>query len=105
VVLTSPAEVIVTFSAELDRAGIVPASFKLERVGSAESSDAIEVPVRLALAAGNPAALLVTPRERLASGRYRLTLAGRPGIADTAGRRLGFDSDVTLTTFDVETVP
>jgi methionine-rich copper-binding protein CopC len=105
VVLASPAQIIVSFSADLDRGSIAPASLRLERLGGDSSGQATEIPVRLDVPAGNSASLLVTPRERLGSGRYRLTLAGRPGIADVGGRRLGFDADVAVTTFAVETAP
>ena len=105
VMLSAPAAIIVTFSAELDRAGLAPAVLRLERIGNAGTAEATEIPVRLAVPAGNSTAVLVTPREPLGSGRYRLTIAGRPGIADTLGRRLGFDTDVTVTTFAVELAP
>ncbi len=105
VVLAAPVQLILTFSAELDRASVAPSTLKLERIGSGGASEGVEIPVVVTVPPGNPSALLVTPREPLGDGRFRLTLLGRPGLADIGGRQLGGDADVTVTTFLVETAP
>lgn len=105
VVLAVPAQIIVTFSAELDRTSITPASLRLERIGEGGSGDDTEIPVRLDVPMGNSTALLVTPRGRLIDGRYRLSVSRPTGVADIGGRTLGFDAEAIVTTFDVEAGP
>jgi hypothetical protein len=85
------ARIVVAFSHELDASLINDTTVHLERLGT----DAPEPagPISMRLAEGNPRALLIIPRGRLAAGRYRLTLRGSGGgaLADVNARALGID--------------
>lgn len=104
VVLSAPRTLIVTFSAELDRAALDTTALKLVRIDASRAGAAVPIPVRVEVPAGNPAALLVTPAVPLVDGRYRwsVTAGAGSGIADIQGRRLGADAEVEVATFDVE---
>ena len=106
VVLQSPAMIVLAFNHELDRTRLDDTSVRLERLAR-DGGDAagVEVPSTRAVPLGDGAALLVTPRERLADGLYRVVVSGQPatGVSDIAGARLGSGTrDVLVTVFAVE---
>jgi methionine-rich copper-binding protein CopC len=109
VVLGAPAPIVIGFSGELDATRADASSVRLERITTSErGSVADDVPVSVAIPAGNPAALLVAPRQRLADGRYRLFVTGAPGagLSDVGGARLSTSGrDVLVTDFAVEATP
>ena len=106
VVLESPASVVIAFNHELDRTRLDESSVRLERISSEGGTTAgVEVPSIRSVPLGDSAALLITPRERLANGLYRVVVAGEPatGVSDIAGARLESGArDVPLTVFAVE---
>jgi hypothetical protein len=82
----APATLIVGFTHELDQSRIDATTVTLERVADA-GAPVVALPVELRVGAGNPAALLVTPRETLAPGHYRLRLL-TSAFMDLAGGRV-----------------
>ncbi|MFM2290144.1 MAG: hypothetical protein RL684_3287, partial [Pseudomonadota bacterium] len=100
-----PARIVLGFNGELDQTRLDAGSLLLERLGTGPADAAQPLPLRLRVPAGNVQALLVEPLQRLAPGRYRLSVPAAPatGIASIAGGRLGgarVDS-MPLTQFDV----
>jgi hypothetical protein len=84
--------IVVAFNHEIDASLVNPGTVGLERLtaqGSEPASDALA----LALARGNPGALLITPGSPLVPGRYRLSVRGSGGgaLADQDARPLGAD--------------
>jgi len=57
------------------------------------------LPVKLAIAPGNPATVLITPVTPLAPGTYRVTLRGMGGgaLADLSAVTLGADYSFAFT--------
>jgi hypothetical protein len=106
VVLESPASVVIAFNHELDRTRLDDTSLRLERISSKDGATSeAEVPAIRSVPAGDSAALLITPRERLANGLYRVVVVGQPatGVSDIAGARLGSGArDIVVTVFAVE---
>ena len=106
----SPARIVIEFGAELDQTRIDSSSLRLEAVpadGAVNESPA-PVPVALAVPAGDPRALMVTPRALLGVGRYRLVVGGPPdtGLAGIGGERLGTgDAASVVTVFDIARQP
>ncbi len=104
-VLEAPARMVLGFSDELDATRIDAGSVRLERVATPGNPAVETLAVAVAMPSGNPAALLVTPREPLADGRYRLVVAGRPGagLADLGGRPLSAaERDAVVADFVLE---
>jgi hypothetical protein len=106
VVLETPMRIVIGLSRELDATRLDDFSLRLERLatGSGQTTDR-RVPIDVAVPAGNRLALVVTPRQLLADGRYRLVIprTSDTGLSDIAGERL-YDGrrDVALTEFAVE---
>jgi hypothetical protein len=106
VVLEPPTRIVIGLSHELDMTRIDRSVARLTRVtvgGGGVSEE--PVPVTVSVPNGNMAALMVTPRQPLGDGRYRLVIVREQGIglSDLAGARLvdGADGDV-VTEFAVE---
>jgi hypothetical protein len=76
----APARVIVGFTQELDASRIDGTSAVLERMASDGGANT-KVPALVALPAGNPRALIVTPRSALLPGSYRLVIDPPDGTA------------------------
>jgi hypothetical protein len=87
--------VVVTFTQDVDASLVNETTVTLERVGG----DAQVVPATAALAANNPAVLLITPRAALGAGSYRITLRGTGGgaLANMNAATLGADSAIEFT--------
>jgi len=94
-----PARIVLGFNGELDQTRLDAGSLLLERLGDTADEAAQPLALRLRVPAGNVQALLVEPLQRLAPGRYRLSVPAAPatGIASIAGERMGdAHSDGTL---------
>jgi hypothetical protein len=108
VVLGAPTHIVMGFSGELDATRADASSVRLERITASGREPVVDdVPVSVAIPSGNPAALLVAPRQPLADGHYRLFITGAPGagLADVGGARLSTSGrDVLVTDFVVEAV-
>ena len=110
VLVESPARIVIEFGAELDQTRIDPSSLHLESLAPAAGTDgsAAPVPVELAVPAGDPRALIVTPRAPLGVGRYRIVVGAPPetGLAGIGGDRLGAgDAPSVVTFFDIARQP
>lgn len=80
----SPAQLVLGFNHELDVTRVDETSVRLER------DDGTSVPVDVATPAGNDRAVVLTPREPLRDGRYRIVLGPQYGnvLTDLAGQLL-----------------
>ena len=87
--------VVVTFTQDVDASLVNETTVTLERVGT----DAQVVPAAAALAANNPAVLLITPHAALVAGSYRITLRGTGGgaLANMNAATLGADASIEFT--------
>ncbi|HEY6482151.1 MAG TPA: Ig-like domain-containing protein [Steroidobacteraceae bacterium] len=84
--------IIVAFTAELDPALISAATIVLERTAVPEQA---ALPVVISMPRGNPSALIITPRQALSSGTWRVSLHGT--LADMSAESLGTDYSFTFT--------
>jgi hypothetical protein len=91
VVIEAPATIVVAFNRELDRTRLDAGSLRLERLPIGRADEPESVPFTLAVPSGNPAALLLTPRARLANGVYRVLIPAAPatGVSAIDGARFG----------------
>ena len=103
--------IMVAFNHEVDASLVNYTNLMVDRVGSGaapETADtntpAAHLPSYLALAAGNPKAIIVTPAAPLVPGTYRVTVRGTGGgaLADLNAQAL--DSDYSFT-FTVDASP
>ena len=109
VVLESPPHIVIGFSHELDATRVGTGVARLVRL-SVSDGESIEdpVPVSVAVPLANPAAVVITPRQPLVDGRYRLIAMHGPGagFADLGGTLLVEGSgEAVLTEFTVESIP
>lgn len=106
VVLERPARIVVGFSGELDVTRTDSTAVRLERITMAGGElSGVALPVTVASPSGNPAALMIMPRQALIDGHYRLLVPQAPGtgLSDIGGQRLpGVEHDVLITEFVVE---
>ncbi|HUI60315.1 MAG TPA: Ig-like domain-containing protein [Steroidobacteraceae bacterium] len=86
--------IVVAFSADVDSSTVNTTTVDLQRIEGLSSSPA-PIPIAIATPAGNPSALLISPRTPLASGTYRMTLHG--ALADMNANALGNDHSFTFT--------
>lgn len=118
VLAAPPPQIMIGLNHELDLTRVGPDSARIERVTSIGLETVVEsIPVRVAVPAGNPRALLLWPLQALREGRYRVVVsaAAATGISDIAGNALpevapeGVNVDAAaelpVTTFDVEAAP
>jgi hypothetical protein len=102
--------ILVAFTQELDASLVNDTTIRLERISGAGEGTALEpetaatstaqkMPAVGALAAHNPAVLLITPRTALDPGVYRVTLRGSGGgaLASMAAATLGSDTSFEFT--------
>jgi hypothetical protein len=99
--------IVVAFSHEVDASLLNDTTLTLERMGDPEldpetaatAESGARVAINGALAAHNPAVLLVTPRTALDAGVYRLSVRGTGGgaLADLYARTLGVDRSFVFT--------
>jgi hypothetical protein len=76
----APAHIIVGFTQELDATRIDGASAVLERMAN-DGSENTKIAARVAILAGNPRAVIVTPASPLVPGGYRLMIDAPNGTA------------------------
>lgn len=103
----APGRIVIGFTRELDATRIDDSAVRLSRVSATDAAIPVgPVAVRLSVSAANPAALVVTPLESLAPGRYSLR-ASVSSVVDIGGTQLqGSDSgEVELTSFAVGAAP
>jgi hypothetical protein len=94
----APAQLVVGFNHEVDASLVNSAALSLERTsgaGTAELTGGLD----LHLAPGNPAAVLMVPRQPLAPGTYRLTVhgSGPNPVADVDAQALPADFSAQFT--------
>jgi methionine-rich copper-binding protein CopC len=108
-VKTPPAQIIVTFTQDVDASLVNDTTVSLARIDpeSAAAGGAMAMPANGAtampanarLAPMNPAVLMITPSSRLAPGVYRVTLRGAGGgaLANMNAGTLGADTSFEFT--------
>lgn len=111
------ARIVIAFNHEIDASLINSTTLTLERVASAVSESSVPMgevgmpptpsnvmPTSAALAAGNPAVIVLTPAAPLATGTYRVNIRGTGGgaLADVNVQTLGNDYSFT---FNVDVSP
>jgi hypothetical protein len=128
IVNLAPPEIIVAFSSDVDSNLLSNTTVALEKTGASDPRDAMALramvssgsspsagmvasselaagaathqPATITVPAGNPSAILITPRTALDNGTYRVTLHG--SLADMNAQALGSDY---VFTFTVEKTP
>jgi methionine-rich copper-binding protein CopC len=111
------AHIVVAFNHEVDASLVNYTTLTLERVASAATNSSVPmgevgmpptpsyvVPTSAALAAGNPAVIVLTPASPLGTGTYRVGVRGTGGgaLADVNVQTLGSDYSFT---FNVDASP
>jgi len=100
-VKTAPAQILVTFSQDVDASLVNDTTVSLARVDleSTAAGGAAVMPASARLAPMNPAVLLITPSTRLQPGVYRVTLRGAGGgaLANMNAVTLGADTSFEFT--------
>jgi hypothetical protein len=106
----APSRIMVAFTQEVDASLVNDTTVRLERITHAAEGAALEseapaagsaqqVSAAGALAAQNPAVLLITPKSALVPGVYRVTLRGTGGgaLANMSAATLGSDTSFEFT--------
>jgi hypothetical protein len=89
-------QVVVAFNGDVDSTLINNTTVTLARTDVPQSMQAAPpVPISTTVPAGNPSAILITPRTPLTNGTYRVTLQG--SVADMNAQALGTDYSFTFT--------
>jgi methionine-rich copper-binding protein CopC len=120
-VVTDPvATIVVAFSGEVDTTLVNYTTVRLERAQTGQATSSMgstampvtpveptaasgpfetQLPISVALARGNPAAMVITPAAPLGTGTYRVTLRGTGGgaLADVNAQALGTDYSLVFT--------
>ena len=106
IVIESPTRIVVAFSRELDQTRLDAGSLRLERFAAGHASEPAEqIPFTVTVPQGNASALLLTPREPLPDGLYRLLATAPPatGVSALDGTRLGDgEHEALISVFAVE---
>jgi methionine-rich copper-binding protein CopC len=96
-----PAQILVTFTQEVDASLVNNTTVTLERMDSASTAagGANTMPAVARLAPMNPAVLLITPSSQLQPGVYRVTVRGTGGgaLANMNAATLGADTSFEFT--------
>ena len=96
-----PAQILVTFTQEVDASLVNDTTVSLERIDSASTAagGANTMPASARLAPMNPAVLLITPSNQLQPGVYRVTVRGTGGgaLANMNAATLGADTSFEFT--------
>ena len=96
-----PAQILVTFTQEVDASLVNNTTVSLERIDSASTAagGANTMPASARLAPMNPAVLLITPSNQLQPGVYRVTVRGTGGgaLANMNAATLGADTSFEFT--------
>ncbi|MFL6604179.1 MAG: Ig-like domain-containing protein [Steroidobacteraceae bacterium] len=91
-------QIVVAFNGDVDSTLLNQTTVTLARLDAPQSmQEPMDVPLPIAttVPAGNPAAILVTPRTPLTNGTYRVTLQG--SVANMGAQALGTDYSFTFT--------
>jgi methionine-rich copper-binding protein CopC len=96
-------QIVVAFNGDIDSTLLNNTTVTLTRTDAAPSMQALQsmqamaplVPVTTTVPAGNPSAILITPRTTLSNGTYRVTLLG--SLANMNAQALGTDYSFTFT--------
>jgi methionine-rich copper-binding protein CopC len=96
-------QIVVAFNGDIDSTLLNNTTVTLTRTDAAPSMQALQsmqamaplVPVTTTVPAGNPSAILITPRTTLSNGTYRVTLLG--SLANVNAQALGTDYSFTFT--------
>jgi len=85
-------QIVVAFNREIDASLVNNTTLSLQRLGG-NSASAIEAPVSLQIAKGNPRVVLIIPSAALGAGTYRLRVRGTGGgaLADLNAQTLPAD--------------
>jgi methionine-rich copper-binding protein CopC len=103
--------IVVAFNHEVDASLVNYTTVTLQQADTTLSADPMssagwsaQIPISTALADGNPAAIVITPRVPLAAGTYRVALRGTGGgaLADVNAQALGTDYSFV---FSVDVAP
>jgi hypothetical protein len=97
-------QIVVAFNHEIDASLVNDANITLERIELSDTQALRPLPLRAALATGNPAVIIILPSIALGPGSYRVSVRGTGGgaLADVNARTLGADQAFS---FAVETPP
>jgi methionine-rich copper-binding protein CopC len=104
-----PSQIVVSFNADIDSTLLNDTTVSLTKADASQSAQASAaqsmqaaagtaesvVPISTTVPAGNPAAILITPRTPLPNGTYRVTLQG--SLANMNAQALGTDYSFTFT--------
>ena len=93
-------QVVVAFTHELDASLVNDTTVSLEQINASQmNEDSGALAISAAVAAHNPAVLLITPKAPLGAGRYRVSLrgTGAAALADVNAAVLGSDSSFVFT--------
>jgi methionine-rich copper-binding protein CopC len=96
-------QIVVAFNGDIDSTLLNSTTVTLVRTDAAQSMQALQsmqaiapvTPVTTTVPAGNPSAILITPRTPLTNGTYRVTLPG--SLANMNAQALGTDYSFTFT--------
>ncbi|MEP6883733.1 MAG: hypothetical protein ABJC66_03185 [Gammaproteobacteria bacterium] len=102
IVSVPPAQILVTFTQDVDASLVNGSTVTLERIDGPQSvitGDAQRMPAHGVLAENNPAVLVITPATVLVSGIYRVTVRGTGGgaLANMNAASLGADVSFEFT--------
>jgi hypothetical protein len=83
-------QIVVAFNHEIDSSLVNDANITLERIAMSDTQAMQQLPLRAALATGNPSVIVILPRTALGPGSYRVSLRGTGGgaLADVDARSL-----------------
>jgi methionine-rich copper-binding protein CopC len=111
VVTTVRPAIVVAFNHEVDASLVNYTTVTLQKADTTLSADPMssagtsaQIPISTALADGNPAVIVISPRVPLAAGTYRVALRGTGGgaLADVNAQALGTDYSFV---FSVDVAP
>jgi methionine-rich copper-binding protein CopC len=90
-------QIVVAFNGDIDSTQLNNTTVTLTRTDATQSMAAAPPPLPIAttVPAGNPSAILITPRTPLTNGTYRVTLQG--SLANMNAQALGTDYSFTFT--------
>jgi hypothetical protein len=97
-------QIVVAFSHEIDASLVNDANITLERIDIAGPATMQRLPIRAALAAGNPTVIVILPRAALDQGSYRVSVRATGGGALADVNATALDADRAFA-FAVEALP
>jgi methionine-rich copper-binding protein CopC len=97
-------QIVVAFNHEIDASLVNEANITLERIELSGTATMQRLPVRAALATGNPTVIVIVPRAALDPGSYRVSVRGTGGGALADINATALDGDQAFA-FAVEALP